>query len=140
MASAIGQNCSLEELSFDSCSICCEGLTAIVDALETNQTLKRLCLGNNDLPVLNRLFAPRFLRALQHSNMTLESLELLEDNYDNHLINDKLDFYLEANRCGRRHMCDLSIPITLWPEVLAKAKRPDPLYILFRERPDIFES
>ena len=139
MASALGQNCSLEELSFDSCSICCEGLTAIVDALETNQRLKKLRLGNNGLPVLNRLFAPKFLRILQQSNTTLESLELLEDNYDNHLINDKLDFCLEANLCGRRYMCDLSIPTTLWPEVFAKAKRPDPLYLIFRERPDLFE-
>ena len=140
MASALGQNCSLEELSFDSCSICCEGLTAIVNALERNQRLKRLCLGNNDFPVLNRLFAPKILRTLQQSNMTLESLELLEDNYDNHLINDKLDFCLEANRCGRRYMCDLSISTTLWPEVFAKATRPDPLFLIFRERPDLFEA
>jgi len=140
LAAALGHSCCLEDLSLDSCSIGCHGLMGIVNSLTTNQRLKRLSLGNNDLPVLNRLVAPKFLKCLRQSNITLGHLELLEDNYDNHLILDKLDYFLESNRCYRRNMHDLSVPLSAWPKVIAKVRRPDVLYVLLRERPDLLEQ
>jgi hypothetical protein len=57
------------------------------------------------------------------------ALQVSEQTYENQLLNDELDFYLEANKLGRQHFGDLSIPH-------AAMDRPDHLFVLLRERPD----
>lgn len=137
LAETLSTNQTLQELTLSSNGLGNKSIVAFALALTAgkNQTLQRLELDGN--PLVDRRGASKFVRCLQ-ANTSLLTLSVLETTYDNHLLQDKLNFYLEANRAGRRHIGNVSIPIGAWPKILHSTTRPDHMYLFLRERPDLF--
>jgi Ran GTPase-activating protein (RanGAP) involved in mRNA processing and transport len=129
--------CCLEELFLSNTQISNSSVANLASALEKNQRLKRLALEGIH-PGVTRQGARFFLHCLAEHNTTLSSLTLLGRTYDNHLVNDCLDNYLECNRCGWHHLGDVRIGPSTWPLILSKSKNNrDLLYKFLRRRPDL---
>lgn len=144
-ASTVGQSRGLEELWLSHNYLTNESARSIASLLEHNNTLKRLTMSGN---VMDRRGAAEIVKVLEQSNQTLVELSILEPSYENHLVNDKLCFYLGANASGRRHWGDVwTIPMAAWPHILSssrssssssrKSPAPDHIYWILQERPDI---
>lgn len=131
------QNQRLEELSLASNDLSNKSVNAIADALATNCTLNSLIVENN--PRLDRRGASAFVQCLQ-TNRSLYKLKILEENYENHLLNGKIQLYLELNQLRHRYMGNVSISDAAWPHILAEMKQIDLMYFLLRGRPDLFEG
>jgi Ran GTPase-activating protein (RanGAP) involved in mRNA processing and transport len=125
----------LGELTLSFNQLSNKGICAMATALSTNTRLQRLALDGN-LGV-DRRGASCFVKSCLQQNKTLLELDILENTYDNHLLNDKLAFYLEANRRGRQYVGDVQIPNAAWPRIFAAMERPDHLFLFLKERPDI---
>lgn len=129
--------CQLEELLLTNTRISNRGIEILATALENNTHLKRLTLDGNH-PGVDRRGARFFVHCLAEYNKTLVTLTVLHRTYDNHLLNDKLDEYLECNRCGWHHVGDLHVPHAAWPMIWAKTKQnTELLYQFMRRRPDL---
>jgi Ran GTPase-activating protein (RanGAP) involved in mRNA processing and transport len=125
----------LEELTLSWNGLGNKSVVAMSTALTSNPPLQRLALDGN--PQVDRRGATSFVQCLRQHNKRLMALQVLEQTYGNHLLNDKLDFYLEVNKLGRQYLGDLSIPHAAWPRILGAMDRPDHLFMLLRERPDV---
>jgi len=133
LAVALEMNTSLVELRLSSNRITSEGIPPIVCILEQNSTLKSLHLNGNQI---DRRGALEVGVTLRDSNHTVRDLTLLERNYENHLVNNKLDIYLDANSAGRRYWGDYSVPTSGWCRKMSTMNT-NSLYWFLRGRPDI---
>lgn len=156
-------HCKLEELLLDFNAISDTGATALGEALEGNPRLRVLhlamnnigpsgganlasCLFHNstlrDLDLsfdnpIQRATVARMTRALSsvNGNKTLERLSL-PNRYRVHA--ERLQFYVQANRLGRRYMHDDVFPSSLWPKILAEASHDTSLLFFFLQgKPDL---
>jgi Ran GTPase-activating protein (RanGAP) involved in mRNA processing and transport len=129
--------CTLKELLLADTHISNRAVETLATALVNNSHLKRLGLDDN-YPDVDRRGGRSFVKCLAEHNRTLVTLSLLDRTYDNHLLNDKLDVYLELNRCGWHHVGDMNIPHGMWPRIWAKTmNHTDLLYQFIRRRPDL---
>eukprot|EP00980_Cylindrotheca_fusiformis_P013912 scaffold3618_cov129-Cylindrotheca_fusiformis.AAC.12 len=125
----------LQELSACSNFIGDKSVTCLSDALRSNQTLHRLMLTGNKR--IGRRSVSTFEKCLL-VNKTLFSLEILEDTYDNHLVNEKLDFYLKRNFVFQ-HCIGNDLPIATLPLLVGRVERADALFSLVQLRPELFQ-
>ena len=130
------RNQKLEELSLASNDLSNKSLSVMADSLATNRTLYTLLLGNN--PRVDRRGASTFVKCLEVNNY-LSTLEILEENYENHLLNGKIQLHLEFNYLRRTYMGNVSITDSAWANILEGMTRVDLLYFLLRGRPDVLE-
>jgi Ran GTPase-activating protein (RanGAP) involved in mRNA processing and transport len=128
---------TLEVLTLSSNGLGNKSVLAMATALTNNQRLKTLALDRNSR--VDRRGASSFVQCLQQ-NKTLLDLAILENSYENHLLNDKLNFYLEVNKMCRQYMTDMLIPDATWPRILSAMERPDHLFLVLRERPDVVSN
>jgi Ran GTPase-activating protein (RanGAP) involved in mRNA processing and transport len=135
IAESLARNKILRELKMSCNSLGNKSITVFATALVANQSLEICVLDEN--PKVDRRGASSFVKTLQ-MNRTLKSLEILDRSYENHLLNDKLDFLVKANKYGRSHVGDISIPLAAWPLILENMDGPEHLHMFLRERPDIF--
>ena len=130
--------CPLQELVLSSNDLGNVSVTAMAEALIDNERLHVLAMDGN--PRLNRRGASSFLQCLRHNKYILE-LRMLDNTHENHLLHEKLDFYLGMNRLGRRHVGNLNIPDAAWSKILASLKgRPDYIFAFLQARPDLVRS
>lgn len=125
----------LEELHLCSNNLSNKSILALSHTILSNGFLKKLFLTGN--PAITRRSVSTFVDMLQGRNATLIQVEVLEDTYDNHLILDKLDYLCQTNRFSAT-IASGTIPESLWPHMLAKAKRADVLFFLLQHKPDLF--
>lgn len=123
----------LEELSLSFNELSIASVKAFASMLVTNASLKRLNLTGN---LVDRRAALFLVSVLQHSNHTILELDVLDWNYENHLVINKLGFYLGANVCGRRCWGNHDVPLSAWPKKMAKMN-PDFMFWFLKDRPDI---
>jgi Ran GTPase-activating protein (RanGAP) involved in mRNA processing and transport len=133
LGEALETNTFMEELSISSNDLTSRSARSLARTLECNTTLKRLYMDGN---MIGRRDAVTLATALQIHNLTLTDLALLETSYENHLMNNKLALYLDANACGRRFWGDITVPISTWLATM-QIMSPTCLYWFLQERPDI---
>jgi Ran GTPase-activating protein (RanGAP) involved in mRNA processing and transport len=141
LARALTVNTSLTKIWFPSNSIGNDGLHAFGENLPRMKGLEQLHVGD----FFDNQAAESLLEGLK-LNMRLSVLYMESPVYDDEWMDDKLDFYLRLNKCGRSLLQAPDAPATLWPTALARANLnesaenyPDVLYYLLREKPDLFE-
>jgi Ran GTPase-activating protein (RanGAP) involved in mRNA processing and transport len=125
----------LEELALCSNGLGNKSATALALALQSNQSLLILELSGN--PRIDRRGVSNFVKCLQ-VNKTLSTMQILENTYENHLLNEKLDFYLKRNHLFRNCMGNMDIPKAAWPHLISGVQRADVLFLLLQERPELF--
>lgn len=132
-----------------------EGAIAIAAGLVRNTSLVTLDLRYNRI---GEEGLQAFLTVLKHDNKTIESILLEEDKYDENcsrrhsrrrgnksprlVISDagqcscevchmrkEIDYYLSLNRAGRHTFAKPSMPLSLWPRIMARVSSGDPSLI-----------
>lgn len=121
LASALAENSALEELKLDNCNISDKGAEILARHLPRMTRLKRLWLHNNPFGLTG---AQSLFEALRN-NRQLEQLRLPRGKGKGvDAIQQKLFFYLQMNRAGRRLLLDPNaIPQALWPQVLERVNK-----------------
>lgn len=130
-------NATLQELTLASNNLTNKSVQAMAIALETNTCLQTLSLSGNSK--VDRRGASSFVKTLA-SNKHLSTLFVLEENYENHLLNNKLDYLLVKNDLRNKYMSNLKITHGAWPFVLSHIGDVDKLYVLLQGRPDLVPS
>jgi len=140
LAKSLEDNSTLKKLWLPANHLGNDGIRAFAERLPRMKGLKQLNVGDyfdND--------GVRVLKDNIKLNMELEVLYMESVLYDDEVIERDVDFYIRANRAGRRLFRHTDFPLTLWSNVLARANQfnqdgPDVLYYLLREKPDLFEQ
>ena len=131
----------LKELNLSSNGLSNMSAIAMSNALLHNKTLRILKLDQN--PNIDRKGAGKFVRCFANgSSRSLLQLEILDHTYDNHLLNDKIQFYTQVVHPWVDRKFLLSLPLAAWPRVLCSFNKDrktalDHLFLVLRERPDI---
>jgi Ran GTPase-activating protein (RanGAP) involved in mRNA processing and transport len=131
----LSSSSKLQVLTLNSNNLSNQTIQAFAIALTSNKTLRRLSLSGN--PEVNRRGVSSFYSTLQ-KNQHLSSLEILEENYENHLLLEKLDHLLEKNDLRQQYMTNLDLPLRVWPHVLGTLST-DLFYFMLQGRPDLVQ-
>lgn len=115
LAKALSQNTTLQRLELRDCQIQSEGLKSLVHSLPKFH-LKQLDLGGSQRLPGNKVKSA-FFRALQ-KNFFLQDL-ILPGNVEC----ERIDWVLEWNRAGRQVVVHQQLPLSVWPDLLARANR-----------------
>lgn len=130
------ESTNLEELIVCNNDLGNQSMTALADVLKSNRRLQTLELSGNDR--IDRRGVSSLAKSLV-VNRTLTTLQVLEDTYENHLLNEKLKFYLKRNFVIQNCMGNKDIPAAAWPYLISGVERADILFFLLQERPELFQ-
>jgi Ran GTPase-activating protein (RanGAP) involved in mRNA processing and transport len=150
------ETCVLERVDL-SCNnlIGDDSVQELCRALRTNTSLVELDLFC--CPNMSDAGALALLECLEHSNMTLQRINLQACHKVSHERIQQVQYWTSLNRAGRRMLRDQTTPDALWADILARCHRPghscnslrhltasatasDQVYFLIREKIDLVEN
>ena len=136
LGEALKHNTTLKRLYLNQGSIGNDGLQMLAEGLIHNKTLEYLDLQHN--PGITRIGLQALERALEHSNMTLQTVKLDSNNHGDSVA--IIQTYLRLNRLGRVHaLRNSTLPDQAWNHVLQKAShQSDLLFLLIQSKPSLF--
>ncbi len=134
LARGLQDNDSVEVFRLNSNLIDDEGASALADVLRINSTLRELSLARNRIA---REGGQALLESIEQDNMTLTSLDLIENAGITPSVQKQVSHLVKANRSGRKLLRRPSF--SLWPELLEQSDE-EMLYFFLTSKPDLYHS
>ena len=136
LSNALRTNQTIRDLFLEGNQISFNGIQHLSFALKENDCLEGVFLDGNRI---TRRGATLLCQVLKTSNARLQRLQIHDDYHD---IQRELDVYLDLNGVGRKCVLKPTFSPVLWPIFLVQKEAvldPDLIFLLVRERPDLFQ-